>query len=225
MEAVKLAEELCGTAEETSRKLCAIRSPEKPRFKPGVTSAFEQGVFASKIKTLKKSNKECIEITYSPSPRLIKKVRNDELDAAYIVLPCDTFSLIKLELEYFEYLYAVIPAEWNLSRIEYLNINSLDSKPMFWFQRQFNPVWFDYMNSNFKRLQFFPEILPEPAEYDILLERIAFGDGWTLLPASFTKIQRAGIIYQKILESSQFPIKLGIVSKKLSIEELRNYDI
>lgn len=130
-----------------------------------------------------------------------------------------------MELEYFEYLYAVIPDEWILSRIEYLNINSLDSKPMFWFQKRFNPVWFDYMNANFKKLQFFPEILPEPAEYDILLGRIAFGDGWTLLPASFTKIQRAGIINQKILESSQFPIKLGIVSKKLSIEELRNYDI
>ena len=66
--------------------------------------------------------------------------------------------------------------------------------------------------------------MEEPAEHDVLLARIARGEGMILLPASFSAIQRQGVVFCPLQDASQqLPLRLGVVTmptNKMLLEEL-----
>ncbi len=101
-----------------------------------------------------------------------------------------TTALAVLELNYSEKLLAVLPAAWLAKDDTPINLQEMNGKPLFWFQRRRNPLYFDHMSALFREENFSPILIDEPVEHDVLLARISFGEGWCLMPESFRIIKR-----------------------------------
>ncbi|WP_336221201.1 LysR family transcriptional regulator [Citrobacter amalonaticus] len=163
----------------------------------GLTTAFEQGIFAS-LETQVNSQVESLRIVRQSSPELVRQVRRGKLDAAVVALPLETAGVAVTPLDWQEPLIASLPALWAESHRASLLLASLNARPLFWFNRERNPAFFDYTREHFRRVGYTPACLEEPLEHDVLLARIAHGDGLSLLPASFAAIQRQGVVFRPL---------------------------
>ncbi len=114
----------------------AAHSPQALRL--GVTTAFEQGIFAA-VEAALSEHTRALHITRHASPALVQQVRKGKLDAALVALPLNTEGLHLHPLPYHEPLMAALPASAG-SRRPGLTLSALNHRPLFWFKRERNPV-------------------------------------------------------------------------------------
>lgn len=186
----------------------SVHSP--PSLRLGVTTAFEQGIFAA-VESALSEHTRGLHITRHASPALAQQVRKGKLDAALVALPLNTEGLHLHPLPYQEPLIAAVPASWPEAVIPALTLSELNHRPLFWFKRERNPDFFDYTRRIFDRAGYTPAYVEEPAEHDVLLARIARGEGMILLPASFSAIQRQGVVFCPVAEGDSMPLSLGVI--------------
>lgn len=214
---------LLALQERTLAALSQLSAHSQQPLRLGLTTAFEQGVFAAAEAALGEHNR-ALHITRQPSPALAQRVRKGTLDAALIALPLNTDGLHLRALSYYEPLIAALPAAWPEVGQADLALSALNHRPLFWFKRERNPDFFDYTRRIFDRAGYTPAYVEEPAEHDVLLARIARGEGMILLPASFSAIQRQGVVFCPLQDASQqLPLRLGVVTmpaNKMLLEEL-----
>lgn len=175
----------------------------------GLTTAFEQGVFAT-LETQLNTRVETLRLVRQSSPDLVRQVRRGKLDAAVVALPLETVGLAVTPLDWHEPLIAALPAIWSEAGRASLPLAALNHRPLFWFSRERNPAFFDATRTRFQRVGYAPACLEEPLEHDVLLARIAHGDGLSLLPASFAAIQRQGVVFRP-LSDGELSIQAGLV--------------
>lgn len=175
----------------------------------GLTTAFEQGVFAA-LETQLNTRIETLRLVRQSSPDLVRLVRRGKLDAAVVALPLETAGLAVTPLDWHEPLIAALPAIWPEAGGASLSLGELNQRPLFWFSRERNPAFFDATRARFQRVGYAPTCLEEPLEHDVLLARIAHGDGLSLLPASFAVIQREGVFFCP-LSDGELSVQAGLV--------------
>lgn len=198
--------------ERTLSALSQLSAPAQQLLRIGLTTAFEQGVFAAAESALGEQT-GALHITRQSSPALARLVRKGKLDAALVALPLNTEGLHLHPLSYQEPLIVALPASWPEAVTADLTLSALNHRPLFWFQRERNPDFFDYTRRIFDRAGYSPAYVEEPAEHDVLLARIARGEGMILLPASFSAIQRQGVVFCALRDASQqLPLRLGVVT-------------
>lgn len=164
----------------------------------GFTTAFEQSVFEPVITTLNSiRNKDKIIIKRATSIQLVNDVIKGNVQAAWVALPINNPSISTMNVSYSESLLAIAPENWENFDKD-IKLSELNGKPFFWFSAYRNPDWHEKMSIVFRQLDFKPKYLDEPLEYEVLLARIAAGEGWALIPESFTAIQRKGIKYLRM---------------------------
>lgn len=200
---------LLAQQEKTYAALHQLTQSGVPSLRLGLTTAFEQGVFAS-LETPLNTRVETLNIVRHGSPELVRQVRRGKLDAALVALPLEAAGLDVTPLNWHEPLIAAIPASWPEAGREPLSLAALNHRPLFWFKRERNPAFFDYTRDVFHRVDYVPSCLEEPLEHDVLLARIAHGDGLSLLPASFAAIQRQGVVFCA-LKDNELRITAGLV--------------
>ncbi|GKI93123.1 TPA: LysR family transcriptional regulator [Klebsiella variicola] len=198
----------------------SVHSPQPLRL--GLTTAFEQGIFAAVESALSKHTRT-LHITRHASPALAQQVRKGKLDAALVALPLNTEGLHLHPLPYQEPLIAALPASWPEAASPALTLRALNHRPLFWFKRERNPDFFDYTRRIFDRAGYTPAYVEEPAEHDVLLARIARGEGMILLPASFSAIQRQGVVFCPVAEGDSMPLSLGVVYAPHQAESVQQW--
>ncbi|AWX89971.1 LysR family transcriptional regulator [Klebsiella quasipneumoniae] len=196
--------------ERTLAALSELSVHSPPSLRLGVTTAFEQGIFAA-VESALSEHTPGLHITRHASPALAQQVRKGKLDAALVALPLNTEGLHLHPLPYQEPLIAAVPASWPEAVIPALTLSALNHRPLFWFKRERNPDFFDYTRRIFDRAGYTPAYVEEPAEHDVLLARIARGEGMILLPASFSAIQRQGVVFCPVAEGDSMPLSLGVI--------------
>ena len=196
--------------ERTLAALSELSVHSPPSLRLGVTTAFEQGIFAA-VESALSEHTRGLHITRHASPALAQQVRKGKLDAALVALPLNTEGLHLHPLPYQEPLIAAVPASWPEAVIPALTLRALNHRPLFWFKRERNPDFFDYTRRIFDRAGYTPAYVEEPAEHDVLLARIARGEGMILLPASFSAIQRQGVVFCPVAEGDSMPLSLGVI--------------
>lgn len=196
---------LLAQQEKTYQSLSQLAQTEVKSLRLGLTTAFEQGVFA----TLEAQIDASLQIIRHSSPELVRQVRRGKLDAALVALPLETSNLVVSPLSWREPLIAALPAHWHEAEMTSLSLALLNSRPLFWFRRERNPVFFDYTRQIFQREGYAPSCLEEPLEHDVLLARIAHGDGLSILPSSFAAIQRQGVVFRP-LQASHLCVTAGL---------------
>ena len=198
----------------------SAHSPQPLRL--GLTTAFEQGIFAA-VESALSDHTRALHITRHASPALAQQVRKGKLDAALVALPLNTEGLHLHPLPYQEPLIAALPVSWPEAARPALTLRALNHRPLFWFKRERNPDFFDYTRRIFDRAGYTPAYVEEPAEHDVLLARIARGEGMILLPASFSEIQRQGVVFCPVAEGDSMPLSLGVVYAPHQAESVQQW--
>ena len=98
-------------------------------------------------------------------------------------------------LPHAEPLLAALPAAWAKPETGRMCLQDMNGRALFWFRRETNPAFFDHMRGLFAHMDFAPQFIEEPEEYDVLLARIAQAEGMALLPRSFSAIGRQGVVF------------------------------
>ena len=185
----------------------------------GLSTAFEQGVFAGFVQHMQAQWHGPVQFVRHSSPQLARAVRQGRLDAALVALPLDAPGLRVSPLPYAEPLLAALPESWAAAWAEAnkkqnrqrMRLQDMNGRGLFWFRREANPAFFDHMRGLFAHVGFTPEYIEEPEEYDVLLARIAQGEGMGLLPRSFSAIGRQGVVFQPLEEESLLQMHLGLL--------------
>lgn len=210
--ALEIIRPLLRLQEKTFTRLAALANPGAKVVALGLTTAFEQGIFSGLEARLRGLYASQLRLTRGTSPRLARDVRKGRLDAALVALPLEAPGLVLRPLPYDEPLLAALPERWPEARCGALSLRTLNGKPLFWFRRESNPAFFDRMRGVFAHAGFAPAFLEEPAEHDVLLARIASGEGMSLLPASFAAIRRKGVVFTPLAETAPLQIQLGLAT-------------
>ena len=181
----------------------------------GLSTAFEQGVFAGFARHMQAQWHGPVQFVRHSSPQLARAVAQGKLNAALVALPIDAPTLRVSPLPYAEPLLAALPVAWaqdNKKRgHKRMGLKSMNGRALFWFRREANPAFFDHMRGLFAHVGFTPEYIEEPEEYDVLLARIAQGEGMGLLPRSFSAIGRQGVVFQPLEEENLLQMHLGLL--------------
>ncbi|EPQ5849876.1 LysR family transcriptional regulator [Klebsiella variicola] len=209
-EVLEMIRPLLALQERTLAALSQLSAHSPQPLRLGLTTAFEQGIFAA-VESALSDHTRTLHITRHASPALAQQVRKGKLDAALVALPLNTEGLHLHPLPYQEPLIAALPASWPEAASPALTLRALNHRPLFWFKRERNPDFFDYTRRIFDRAGYSPAYVEEPAEHDVLLARIARGEGMILLPASFSAIQRQGVVFCPVAEGDSMPLSLGVV--------------
>ena len=213
---------LLALQDRTLTALSQLSAPAQQPLRLGLTTAFEQGIFAAAESALGEYT-GALHITRQSSPALAQLVRKGKLDAALVALPLNTEGLHLHPLPYGEPLIAALPASWPEAARPGLTLSALNHRPLFWFKRERNPGFFDYTRRIFDRAGYAPTYVEEPAEHDVLLARIARGEGMILLPASFSAIQRQGVAFCPVAEGDAMPLSLGVIYPPHQAESVQQW--
>ncbi|MEZ2603730.1 LysR family transcriptional regulator [Kluyvera intermedia] len=200
---------LLAQQDKTYAALSQLGQAGSQSMRLGLTTAFEQGVFAS-LEMQLEAQVTTLNIVRHGSPELVRQVRRGKLDAALVALPLETGGLTVIPLALQEPLIAALPAQWPEAKADSLTLAALSERPLFWFKRERNPAFFDYTRDIFHHAGYSPTCVEEPLEHDVLLARIARGDGVSLFPASFAAIQRQGVVFRP-LSDSPLRVQSGLV--------------
>lgn len=200
---------LLALQDNTYAALARIAKNDVQSLRLGLTTAFEQGVFAA-LETQLTARVDSLRIVRHGSPELVRLLRRGKIDAALVALPLETSGLVVSPPFWQEPLIAALPASWPQAKEQSLGLNLLNDRPLFWFKRERNPAFFDYTRQRFQRAGYLPTCLEEPLEHDVLLARIAHGDGLSLLPASFAAIQRQGVVFRPLSDNG-LSVRAGLV--------------
>lgn len=184
----------------------------------GLSTAFEQGVFTA-LESRLNMRIQKLHIVRHGSPELARQVRRGKLDAALVALPLETPGLTVMQLGWQEPMIAALPAIWPEASLPSLSLTMLNHRPLFWFKRERNPAFFDYTRHIFRRAGYSPACIEEPLEHDVLLARLAQGDGLSLIPASFSAIQRQGVIFLPLTDT-ELRISMGLLMLPENVTKL-----
>lgn len=221
-EVLEMIRPLLVLQERTLAALSQLSAHSPQPLRLGLTTAFEQGIFAA-VESALSDHTRALHITRHTSPALAQQVRKGKLDAALVALPLNTEGLHLHPLPYQEPLIAALPVSWPEAARPALTLRALNHRPLFWFKRERNPDFFDYTRRIFDRAGYTPAYVEEPAEHDVLLARIARGEGMILLPASFSAIQRQGVVFCPVAEGDSMPLSLGVVYAPHQAESVQQW--
>ncbi|HCB1195350.1 LysR family transcriptional regulator [Klebsiella variicola] len=221
-EVLEMIRPLLALQERTLAALSQLSAHSPQPLRLGLTTAFEQGIFAA-VESALSDHTRTLHITRHASPALAQQVRKGKLDAALVALPLNTEGLHLHPLPYQEPLIAALPVSWPEAARPALTLRALNHRPLFWFKRERNPDFFDYTRRIFDRAGYTPAYVEEPAEHDVLLARIARGEGMILLPASFSAIQRQGVVFCPVAEGDSMPLSLGVVYAPHQAESVQQW--
>ncbi|EPQ2755889.1 MULTISPECIES: LysR family transcriptional regulator [Klebsiella] len=221
-EVLEMIRPLLVLQERTLAALSQLSAHSPQPLRLGLTTAFEQGIFAA-VESALSDHTRALHITRHASPALAQQVRKGKLDAALVALPLNTEGLHLHPLPYQEPLIAALPASWPEAARPALTLRALNHRPLFWFKRERNPDFFDYTRRIFDRAGYTPAYVEEPAEHDVLLARIARGEGMILLPASFSAIQRQGVVFCPVAEGDSMPLILGVIYAPHQAESVQQW--
>ncbi|MBA6161848.1 LysR family transcriptional regulator [Klebsiella variicola] len=221
-EVLEMIRPLLVLQERTLAALSQLSAHSPQPLRLGLTTAFEQGIFAA-VESALSDHTRTLHITRHASPALAQQVRKGKLDAALVALPLNTEGLHLHPLPYQEPLIAALPVSWPEAARPALTLRALNHRPLFWFKRERNPDFFDYTRRIFDRAGYTPAYVEEPAEHDVLLARIARGEGMILLPTSFSAIQRQGVVFCPVAEGDSMPLSLGVVYAPHQAESVQQW--
>jgi DNA-binding transcriptional LysR family regulator len=139
---------------------------------------------------------EGVEERHGVSRRLLADVRAGRLDLALVAAPAEVPDDLTALTAGSETLIAALPAGHPAAARDALHLRDLEGLPLFWFRRSENPVLYDRVQAAFTRAGGRPATRPKPGDRQALLNNVAEGQGFALVPASTQAVRRPGVVYR-----------------------------
>ncbi|OZI66382.1 LysR substrate-binding domain-containing protein [Bordetella genomosp. 11] len=193
----------------------SVAAPVLPtRLRLGMTTAVEPPWFRGLVARIEASGRfDTVIVVSDTSPRLVRRLRARQLDAALIALPTETEGLAVTVLDRQSMVVALSSAH-RLARRRTLSLADLARERLFMFERARQPAFFDHCHAVFRRHGFEPRTLREPADHHVLLAGVADGAAFALLPRSFTSLKRAGVSYRPLKEGEELAVSVGLATQE-----------
>lgn len=179
------------------------------QFVIGYTTVFDRSAIPDVVDRLRHDFPNCRVVTRGKhSISLVRDLKNGTIDAAFIGLYTDAKDLV-VEAILEEPLVVALSANHRLAKKRSLGFDDLRGEPMFWFERRLNPGFYDHCQAFFAKIDFKPNVVPEPPDHHIMLGLIAEGEGIALIPSSLQNVKRQGVSFRPLKEGS-FKLTMGI---------------
>jgi DNA-binding transcriptional LysR family regulator len=141
------------------------------------------------------------------SPQIAQDLREGRLAAALVSQPVDR-GTCKIEPAFRDPLLAALPASHPAARRKTVRLSDLTGLPIFWWPRSFNPAYYDLLKQHLVENRLRPRFINvEPAQL-ITLDRIANGEGFTLLNRSRARTRQVGLAYRPLAGSDALTIQV-----------------
>ncbi len=151
-----------------------------------------------------------LAVSSGTSRDLPLKLRHDQLDFALVGLPIPSGDLMQIVIGE-EPLIAALPAAHAAARKRQVRLEDLADLALFWWPRAANPAYYDLVRKHFADKRFRPRFVTvEPAQ-TMTLERIAHGEGFTLVNRSRANIAMNGLVYRPLRDGQALAIRLALV--------------
>jgi LysR family hydrogen peroxide-inducible transcriptional activator len=127
-----------------------------------------------------------VRVTEEPSSTLLEHLRAGVVDACIVAAPVTTHDLVSVELAR-EPLYAVVPADHQLSREKRISIGDLGGEPFLYLKDfEFGPN----TAAAFRRAKFSPNVVYESACFLTIVAMVCGGIGVSLVPEHAAQDQK-----------------------------------
>jgi len=186
--------------------------PGRNEIRLGLTNAVEYGKLTQTLVRGAKKRGTVISTVSDSSPRLVRELRANRIDAAYIALPTESAGLHVIPVERQPMVVAIATAN-PLARSKRLSLAKLNGEPVFWFERARQPAFFDHCRKVFARHRFSPRWVREPIDHQVLLAEVAAGKAIALLPRSFVLLKRPGVAYRPLREGLELAVTIGLATR------------
>jgi DNA-binding transcriptional LysR family regulator len=196
--------------QEAEDDLLSVSASKELRL--GLTTAVEHGKLLESLERISERLGVTVSTVSDSSPRLVRSLRANRLDAAFIALPTETSGLEVKPLER-QPMIVALGSKHALARRRRLSLADLLDERMFWFERARQPAFFDYCQKVFARHRFTPITVKEPLDHHVLLADVAAGRAIALLPRSFTTLQRMGVAYRPLREGEELAVGIGLAAR------------
>jgi DNA-binding transcriptional LysR family regulator len=144
------------------------------------------------------------------SPELLRELRRGGLDFALVGLPATSADLEQIVVGA-EPLVAALPAAHPAARKREVSLADLAGLPIFWWRRAAYPAYYDLVRKHFADRQFRPRfIVVEPVQ-TVTLERIARGEGFTLVNGSRASLALEGLAYRPLRDAAPLAIRIALM--------------
>ncbi|MDX2218965.1 MAG: LysR family transcriptional regulator [Burkholderiales bacterium] len=131
------------------------------------------------------------------SPLIAADLREGRLTAALVSLPV-ALGACKFEPVFADPLLAALPASHAAARKRAVRLSDLTGLPLFWWPRSFNPAYYDLLKQVLKENALRPKFINVELAQLLTLERIANGEGFTLINRSRDRNKVPGLAYRPL---------------------------
>lgn len=204
------ARQIMSLLEEATQSVRLDAEPAILRL--GLTVAVEAHWFSQVLARLRDDHPNLpVKTVSASSPNLVRQLRAQRIDAAFIATPTEVDGLETTEL-YRQPMMLAMHSAHRLARRKTVGLADLQDEPMFWFERARQPAFFDHSARIFARHGLVPKVVREPTDHVVLLAGVSSGQALALLPASFRQIKRNGIVYRPLREGDELAVGLALAT-------------
>ncbi|MBL8515392.1 MAG: LysR family transcriptional regulator [Betaproteobacteria bacterium] len=131
------------------------------------------------------------------SPQIAEDLREGRLAAALVSQPVALGACV-FEHAFVDPLLAALPAGHAAAKKRTVRLKDLAGLPIFWWPRNFNPAYYDLLKQVLKASGLKPKFINVELAQLLTLERIANGEGFTLINRSRDRTTVPGLAYRPL---------------------------
>lgn len=148
-----------------------------------------------------------IEVEFGESKKLQPRVRQRQFDFALLGGPGDFRGL---ESEVIQTLPLVVTMAHHhpAAKKRRVAMRDMQGTPLFWFPRTYNPAYYAHCARMFEQIGFTPDYLYVAPGQLTTMERIAMGDGFSLLTTAQTEMKIDGVVHRPLKEGAMLGVSL-----------------
>jgi DNA-binding transcriptional LysR family regulator len=132
-------------------------------------------------------------------------LRDGRMDVGFVRSPIED-DIFSLEVIFAESLVVALPETHLLAKVKSVNLRSLASEPFILFPRLLAPGLYDLIISLCQQAGFSPSVTQEAIQMQTIVSLVAGGLGVAIVPESLQNLQRTGVVYKPIQETT---LKVG----------------
>jgi DNA-binding transcriptional LysR family regulator len=159
-----------------------------------------------------------LEVEFAETKALLVRLRRGLLDAA-LVGDFGASSDFRQESVHVVPLVAVLPASHPAARQRVVRLRDLAETPFFWFPRSYNPPYYDHCARLFAGNGFSPRRIPVQPGQLLTLQRIAAGEGCTLMSESQISGLVPGVVHRPLENGEGLGIRIALLWRRDGDEE------
>lgn len=153
------------------------------------------------------------------SPDIAKALRDGSLAAALVSQPVDLAACHR-NPAFSDPLMAALPASHPAARRREVQLGELTGLPIFWWARRFNPAYYDTLREVLNQAGLKPRFITVELAQLLTLERIAGGEGFTLINQSRERTRLPGLVYKPLKGAEALTIQVDFAWNDQLAEKL-----